>query len=95
MFENITYPALTDGSVLKTEYTNNKALNWIESVTNKKGSTILSKYVYGYDNNGNITSSTETKIDGTTQTTTYAYDALNRLITTVHPGGGETAIRTM
>ncbi|WP_245863939.1 RHS repeat domain-containing protein [Paenibacillus donghaensis] len=88
LVQSITYPALTDGSVLKTEYTYNKALNWVESVTNKKGSMILSKYVYGYDNNGNITSSTETKSDGTTQTTSYAYDALNRLTTTVHPGGG-------
>ncbi|GGG06060.1 hypothetical protein GCM10010912_58370 [Paenibacillus albidus] len=74
--------------MLKTGYTYNKALNWMESVTNTKGSTVLSKYVYGYDNNGNITSATETKSNGATQTTTYAYDALNRLTTTVHPGGG-------
>ncbi|GGG05912.1 hypothetical protein GCM10010912_58210 [Paenibacillus albidus] len=86
--QSITYPALTNGSVLKTGYTYNKALNWVESVTNTKGSTVLSKYVYGYDNNGNITSATETKSNGATQTTTYAYDALNRLTTTVHPGGG-------
>ncbi|MNO24961.1 tRNA(Glu)-specific nuclease WapA precursor [compost metagenome] len=84
----ITYPTLTDGSVLQTAYTYNKALNWVESITNQKGSSVLSRYVYGYDNNGNVISVKETKKDGTEQTTTFAYDALNRLIATVHPGGG-------
>ncbi|OMD59080.1 hypothetical protein BSK48_30320 [Paenibacillus odorifer] len=84
----IIYPTLTDGSVLRTEYAYNKALNWVESITNQKGSSVLSRYVYGYDNNGNVISIKETKKDGTEQTTTFAYDALNRLIATVHPGGG-------
>lgn len=45
--------------------------------------------MYGYDNNGYVTSATETKSNGVIRTTTYAYDALNRLLTTVHPGGGQ------
>lgn len=87
LVKTITYPALTDGSLLKTVYTYNKALNWVESVTNQKGSSVLSKYVYGYDKNGNITSIAETNRSGVTQTTTYGYDALNRLNLTVRPGG--------
>ncbi|OMD57045.1 hypothetical protein BSK48_31025, partial [Paenibacillus odorifer] len=50
--------------------------------------------MYGYDNNGNITSVTETKnnnVTQDTQTTTYGYDALNRLISTVRPGGSRDA----
>lgn len=35
-----------------------------------------------------IISATETKTNGTTQKTAYEYDAINRLIRTVHPGGG-------
>ncbi|WP_169744745.1 RHS repeat-associated core domain-containing protein [Paenibacillus odorifer] len=94
LVKSISYPTLTDGSILMTVYTYNKALNWVESVTNQKGGSVLSKYVYGYDNNGNITSITETKNNGVTQntqTTTYGYDALNRLISTVRPGGSRDA----
>jgi YD repeat-containing protein len=90
LVKSITYPPLTGGSILRTEYTYNKALNWVESVTNKKDEAVLSAFSYGYDNNGNITSVTETR-NGTTQTTTYGYDGLNRLTTTVHPGGGRDA----
>ncbi|AIQ73013.1 RHS repeat-associated core domain-containing protein [Paenibacillus odorifer] len=94
LVKSISYPTLTDGSTLMTVYTYNKALNWVESVTNQKGGRVLSKYVYGYDNNGNITSVTETKnnnVTQDTQTTTYEYDALNRLISTVRPGGSRDA----
>ncbi|WP_019909195.1 RHS repeat domain-containing protein [Paenibacillus sp. HW567] len=84
--QSITYPTLTDNSILKTEYTYNKALNWLESVTNKKGNSIISQFQYIYDNNGNVVSIVETKPDGSRQVANYAYDALNRLSITNRNG---------
>nr|WP_246354274.1 RHS repeat-associated core domain-containing protein [Paenibacillus phytohabitans] len=91
----ITYPTLTDGSLLKTEYTHNKALGWVESVQNTKSGGILSRYVYTYDRNGNISAVSETRnavasTTGTAKTTTYGYDALNRLVSIARPDGGST-----
>ncbi|MGG1554859.1 RHS repeat domain-containing protein [Paenibacillus ferrarius] len=83
--KSITYPALIDGTVLKTEYTYN-SLKRLDSVTNKKGSIILSSYSYQYDDNGNITSKTET-VNTVSSTTSYTYDALNRLLTISRPDG--------
>ncbi|KWX77768.1 hypothetical protein AML91_07025 [Paenibacillus jilunlii] len=91
LVKSITYPTLTDGSILKTEYTYNKALGWTESIWNTKGSEVLSGYSYGYDNNGNRVSVREVrKGSSTAQTTSYGYDALNRLVSITRPDGGKT-----
>ncbi|WP_342481452.1 RHS repeat-associated core domain-containing protein [Paenibacillus sp. FSL L8-0340] len=88
--KTITYPPLTDGSILKTEYTYNKALGWVESMKNTKGSSVLSGYTYSYDNNGNITAVTEVLNNGAAKTTSYGYDALNRLLSIKRPNGQST-----
>jgi YD repeat-containing protein len=66
--EKITYPKLKDGSYLTTEYTYNP-IGRMTSMVNKKGTTILSQFIYTYDANGNILSVN----DGHT-TKTYVYD---------------------
>ncbi|WP_379147446.1 polymorphic toxin-type HINT domain-containing protein [Paenibacillus sp. sgz500992] len=88
--KTITYPPLTDGSILKTEYTYNKALGWVESMKNTKGSSVLSGYNYSYDHNGNITAVTEVLNNGAAKTTSYGYDALNRLLSIKRPNGQST-----
>ncbi|WP_342481462.1 RHS repeat-associated core domain-containing protein [Paenibacillus sp. FSL L8-0340] len=88
--KTITYPPLTDGSILKTEYTYNKALGWVESMKNTKGSSVLSGYTYSYDHNGNITAVTEVLNNGAAKTTSYGYDALNRLLSIKRPNGQST-----
>jgi RHS repeat-associated protein len=75
---SIVYPKLTDGSSLKTEYTYT-SFNQIKTVTNTKGSTVLSMFSYTYDDNGNIDSKTESGVEHAAQTSYYAYDKLNRL----------------
>lgn len=83
--KSINYPAFADGSSLRTEYSYDK-LNRLWTLQNKKGTEILSSYMYAYDNNGNIKSVTETlKGVGSNRTTTYTYDKLNRLTLTIHP----------
>ncbi|MEK4852832.1 RHS repeat-associated core domain-containing protein [Paenibacillus sp. FSL H7-0756] len=88
--QRIVYPTLTDGSQLITTYTYNKALGWTESMENTKGSGSLSSYSYSYDNNGNRVAVRESRNGGAVQTTHYSYDALNRLISTTRPDGGQT-----
>jgi len=70
---------LAGGLVLKSEYTYD-SLGRLITLTNTKGSTVISAYSYAYDNNGNITTTTET-INGEENTTIYGYDALNRIET--------------
>ncbi len=75
--KSVTYPPLTDGSILKSEYVYD-GLSRLTSLTNYKGTDVLSSYAYTYDSNGNILTTTETV--GTTQhSTTYTYDKLNRI----------------
>ncbi|WP_379138279.1 RHS repeat-associated core domain-containing protein [Paenibacillus sp. sgz500958] len=76
--QSITYPPLADGSILKTEYIYNN-VNRLTTVTNKKGSALLSSSSYSYDDNGNILTTTQTASNQPTQTNTYTYDKLNRL----------------
>ncbi|RTE11540.1 RHS repeat-associated core domain-containing protein [Paenibacillus whitsoniae] len=83
--KSIMYPVLADGTVLKTDYTYN-TLKRLASVTNMKGTNVLSTYSYLYDDNGNITSKTET-VNTVSSTTSYTYDALNRLLTISRPDG--------
>ena len=57
----------------------------ITDVDNRgSGGALISTYHYGYDANGNITSSLETTPQGA-KTTDYSYDKLNRLKTVVYP----------
>ena len=75
--KSVTYPALTDNTILKSEYVYD-GLSRLTSLTNYKGTEILSSYAYTYDNNGNILATNETV--GTTQnSSTYTYDKLNRI----------------
>lgn len=89
LINTITYPTLTDGSKLTTKYTYNKALGWTESMNNTKGSSVLSGYSYGYDNNGNRTTVSESRNGQVVQKTSYEYDALNRLLTITRQDGGK------
>ncbi len=77
--KSIIFPTLTDGSVLKSEYTYNE-LSQLTTLTNYKGTDILSSYSYTYDSNGNILTTTET-VNGVQNTTNYTYDKLNRIAT--------------
>lgn len=75
--KSVTYPALSDGSVIKSEYVYD-GLSRLKTLTNKKDSTVLSSYSYTYDSNGNILTTTET-VGDKTNTTAYTYDKLNRI----------------
>ncbi|GAA3408999.1 hypothetical protein GCM10020370_47220 [Paenibacillus hodogayensis] len=79
--KTITYPRLSDGTYMKSDYAYDK-ISRLTSVTNTKGGQAISSYSYAYDANGNITAVT----DGA-GTTAYVYDALNRLIQTTRPDG--------
>jgi RHS repeat-associated protein len=56
----------------------------LRSIVNASGATAISSYAYGYDKNGNRLSQVEVN-GGLTETTTYTYDALNRLETIAYP----------
>ncbi len=90
LISSITYPTLADGSILKTDYTYNKAMGWVMTQNNMKGSNVLSSYIYDYDKNGNIKSASEARNNGSVQTTSYVYDALNRLTAINRPDGSTT-----
>ncbi|SDW76863.1 RHS repeat-associated core domain-containing protein [Paenibacillus sp. CF384] len=76
--KSITYPTLADATVLATNYVYDK-LNRQDTVTNQKGSAILSQFRYSYDDNGNIISITQTITGQGTRNNNYKYDKLNRL----------------
>ncbi|MGE5417705.1 MAG: RHS repeat-associated core domain-containing protein [Acidobacteriota bacterium] len=83
----VTYPALSGGSVLKTEFvyydsSEPDQMDRVKKVINWKNSAIMSEYQYHYDKNGNID-----KVTDITGTTSYTYDALNRIKTISRPGG--------
>ena len=79
--QRITYPTLSDGSQLTSDYSYD-GIGRLVKVSNKKGALILSEYTYGYDANGNITSVTDPA-----GTILYQYDKLNRLIRITRPSG--------
>jgi RHS repeat-associated protein len=85
--ERITYPRLSDGSYLTSDY-NYDGIGRLVKLTNKKGTVIVSEFFYAYDNNSNITS-----IKDSVGTTNYQYDKLNRLIQVKRPSG-ETIVYT-
>ncbi|WP_322905760.1 RHS repeat-associated core domain-containing protein, partial [Paenibacillus campi] len=84
--QRITFPALSDGTQLQETMTYD-ALNRLTRLSNTKGDHVLSAYSYQYDNKGNITSVTEQGKDGSSQTSTYRYDKLNRLLGVQHADG--------
>ena len=77
--KSVTYPTLTDGKVLKTEYEYD-GLSRVSKLTNTKGTEVLSQYEYTYDNNGNILTTNET-VGEQQNSITYTYDKLNRIAT--------------
>jgi len=88
MIKTLYYPGCTPQTPnvgLKTEYTYDN-MNQLKTLQNKKDNQIISSFIYDYDNNGNITGITS----GST-TTTYEYDALNRLKTTIKADGSRTS----
>lgn len=77
MIKAVNYP----GNILRTEYTYDN-MNRLKTLVNKKGSEVITSFSYNYDSSGNITTVSENG-----QTTTYEYDALNRLIGITKPSG--------
>ena len=77
--KSITYPALSTGEILKSEYVYN-SLGWLQLLTNKKGEVSVSSFAYEYDSNGNILKITET-VGEETNVTNLTYDKLNRIKT--------------
>lgn len=84
--ESISYPRLADNTILKTEYIYD-ALGRMTSVSNKKGSNLLSSTSYTYDNNGNIISSVQIQQNVNDLESYYTYDKLNRLVNVVRSDG--------
>ena len=85
--KSVTYPALTDGSTLKSEYVYD-GLSRLTCITNYKGTEVLSSYAYTYDNNSNILTTTENV--GTTQNSiAYTYDKLNRIASVAGTKGAD------
>ncbi len=62
--------------------------NRLTSLTNTRAGATISAYAYTYDDNGNRETQVETN-GGTTETTTYGYDALNRLAHITYPADGD------
>lgn len=52
--KSVTFPALSCGAVLKSEYTYD-GLGRLLKLINTKGSSVVSSYEYDYDDNCNIT----------------------------------------
>jgi len=77
--DKIVYPVLKDGSQIKVDNNYDK-LNRLESVTNYKGSQVVSEYHYSYDSNGNII-----KVNDGQSETDYQYDQLDRLKKIIRP----------
>jgi len=79
--QSVTYP---NGTREEYTYFKNKQL---QTLNNYQGATILDNYSYVYDAAGNQTSKTEVVQGVNKGTTTYTYDALNRLKIVTEPGG--------
>ena len=79
--KSVTYPTLSDGSILKSEYTYD-GLSRLKTLVNKKGTSVLSSCSYTYDGNGNILTANESA-GNDTDNTTYSYDKLNRITSVI------------
>lgn len=55
------------------------------AIEHTRGATFISRFDYTYDPNGNRASQRETRFDGTDETTTYGYDAADRLTAVAYP----------
>lgn len=75
--DSISYPPLSDGSILSSKYTYDTQ-GRIKTLVNNKGGTSLSSYSYDYDFNGNIIEIYENTPLGN-RSSAYSYDKLNRL----------------
>jgi RHS repeat-associated protein len=80
LLKTVTKP---DGTVTSYDYDRSDRLKSV--VVHKDGSEILS-YAYTYDSNGNRRTQVETN-GGAPETTTYGYDALDRLESVRYPDG--------
>jgi len=81
------------GTVTANSYDNSD--NLIGTATLDASSTILSSNTFTYDNNGNRLNSTVWRHVGASwvgATTTYIYDAKNRVIQTIDPDGGTNTV---
>jgi RHS repeat-associated protein len=78
LLKTVTYPS---GVVSSYGYDLADRLTSLES---RQGATVVSSYAYTYDANGNRLSQTETN-GGALETTTYTYDARDRLATVTYP----------
>jgi RHS repeat-associated protein len=76
-----------DGTVTSYDYDGGDRL---KSVLVRKGGTALLSYAYTYDGNGNRKTQVEVN-GGSPETTTYTYDALNRLETVTYADGRNVA----
>jgi len=68
---------------VKTTHLYDKA-DRVTSIETTRGSTVVSAFGYGYYPNGNRKTQTETN-GGLVETTSYGYDALNRLLSVTYP----------
>lgn len=85
-YDNGNRQLLTYPNGITAEYTY-YADNRLHTLANKcSGGSIINAYNYAYDNNGNLL----TKLD-ISGTTSYTYDALNRLLSVTEPDGKITA----
>ncbi|HVS66652.1 MAG TPA: DUF6531 domain-containing protein, partial [Thermoanaerobaculia bacterium] len=75
---DVTYPG---GVIASHTY---DAAGRIETLVNRLGTTVVSSYGYTYDGNGNRLIQEETN-GGEVETTTYTYDAADRLLGAVYP----------
>jgi RHS repeat-associated protein len=78
LLKSVTYPS---GVAATHGY---DSADRLVSVANRQGATSISSYDYMYDGNGNRLTQVESN-GGTTETTTYAYDDLNRLEAVTYP----------
>lgn len=81
--KTISYP---NGA--STTYTY-KPTNRTATVENTSGATLISRFSYDYDRNGNRTSQSEERTNGT-ETTSYHYDTLDRLDSYTVTNGSDT-----
>lgn len=82
--KSVTNPS---GSAEQYVYYNNKQL---KTLTNYQGTTLLDTYTYTYDQAGNQLTKDEVVNGVSKGTTTYGYDALNRLQSVKEPSGKKT-----
>ena len=87
-----TYSYLRDGRLDTVSYPNGTtaeqtydAAGRIATLWNRQFAATVSRFGYQYDQNGNRTEQTEEHSGASVETTTYSYDAADRLETVVYP----------